>query len=253
MPPHGKTSWHSSLSRKNARIGIATVGLSDLYTDGAREYIEARGGQVRTSATVRRLTLAGGRITGCELKDGEVIEADGVISAVPHSAFLHILPAELRGQFSALQGLAGSPIVSINLWFDRRLFRHEFAGLIGTNIQWLFNKDMVFSVDRDTTHLAIVISAAHKYVDWTKDALVEMAIAELNQLLPESQGAGITHCRIIKEREATLSHTLAADHLRPNARTAVPNLILAGDWTDTGLPATIEGAVVSGHSAAALL
>src|SRR4029077_19812290 len=92
--------------------------------------------------------------------------------------------------------------------------------------------------------------AAREFVDWTKNDLVGMAISELHELLPASRDAEVLHSVIVKEREATLSHSVESDSSRPGPRTSIPNLILAGDWTDTGLPATIESAVMSGDVAA---
>jgi uncharacterized protein with NAD-binding domain and iron-sulfur cluster len=117
----------------------------------------------------------------------------------------------------------------------------------------LFNKDLIFGGARQSNHVALVISAARGYTDWTKTQLIEMALAELRSVLPQSRDAEVIHSRIIKERAATLSHTIDSDELRPTARTSLQNLFLAGDWTDTGLPATIESAVVSGNVAANLV
>ncbi|HXG67167.1 MAG TPA: hydroxysqualene dehydroxylase HpnE [Blastocatellia bacterium] len=240
--------------RAGASIGISRVGLSDLYTTGARDYIEARGGQVRAGAPVRRLVIDKNRVTAVELKDGEIVAADAFISAVPPAAFLDLLPADLRArEFAPVAALTSSPIVSINLWFDRPVIDREFVGLLGTRIQWLFNKDAIFANGKQTNQIAIVISAARDCVDWNKSALVEMAVAELAELIPESRSAKLLHSVIVKEREATISHTVESDYLRPGARTPLANLILAGDWTATGLPATIESAVMSGNLAAEII
>ncbi|MFL6275812.1 MAG: hydroxysqualene dehydroxylase HpnE [Blastocatellia bacterium] len=237
--------------RKATSIGIARVGLSELYTEGASRFIEARGGTIKINATVERLVIEGRRVVAVELKSGERLEADEVISAVPHAAFLKILPEELRaGEFAAVERLRAAPIVSINLWFDRSVFDRQFAGLIGTRSQWLFNKSLIVKPTESSNQLAVIISAAHDFVDWTKEQLVEMALGELHELLPESRDARLLHSRIVKEREATLSHTVESDDLRPGPRTSIDNLILAGGWTATGLPDTIESAVLSGHTAA---
>jgi len=237
--------------RESSSIGIARVGLSDLYTTGASDFIKAHKGEVRTGAQVRAFIIERGAVAAVELKDGERIDADYFISAVPHTAFLEMLPDEMRDhEFASLRQLTSSPIVSINLWFDRPVTDREFVGLIGTRSQWIFNKDLILSTARQSNQIAVVISAAHSFVEWTKDELVEMAISELRELIPESRYARLLHSIIVKEREATISHTIESDSLRPSARTSLPNLFLAGDWTRTALPATIESAVLSGNIAA---
>jgi squalene-associated FAD-dependent desaturase len=235
---------------KSASIGISRVGLSDLYTDGAFDFIKARGGDVRTGAQVQRLIIEKGVVVAVELKDGELVDGDYFISAVPPEALFAILPEELKNkEFASLLTLGSSPIVSINLWFDRPIIDHEFVGLLGTRSQWIFNKDLILSPGKKSNQVAVIISAARDFVDWTKNDLVEMALADLHELLPASRDAELLHSVIVKEREATLSHSVESDSLRPGPRTSISNLILAGDWTDTGLPATIESAVVSGDKA----
>lgn len=244
-------------SATSTAIGISRVGLSDLYTDGAREFIEARGGQIQVDAEVAQILIRqeqGRReVAGVELKNGEILDASCIISAVPPQAFLRFLPEDLRNEeFAPIASLRSSPIVSINLWFDRPVTDIEFAGLIGTNIQWLFNKNAICTGSNPANQIAIVISAAHDYVDCTKEELVDMALDELRELIPAARNANLLRSRIIKEREATLSHTVESDSIRPSAQTSISNLILAGDWTRTGLPATIESAVLSGNIAADL-
>ena len=239
---------------KSARIGISRVGLSDLYTDGASDFIKARGGDVQTGSQVRRLIIERGVVVAVELKDGQRVEGDYFISAVPPEALFAILPDELRNkEFAQLEALGSSPIVSINLWFDRPIIDREFVGLLGTRSQWIFNKDLILSPGKQQNQVAVIISAARDFVDWTRNDLVEMAISELHELLPASRPAELLHSVIVKEREATLSHTVESDSLRPGPRTSISNLILAGDWTDTGLPATIESAVMSGDVTAEII
>jgi hydroxysqualene dehydroxylase len=237
--------------RANANIGISSVGLSDLYTIAAREYIESRGGSVETNAPVKSFVIEDGRASAVILKDGRTVEADYFISAVTPQALIKLLPDNIgAGEFAHLSQLESSPIISINLWFDRSVTTSEFAGLLGTRIQWLFNKAKISATRSGSNQLAIIISAARNFVGMTKDALVEMAVSELGELIPESRNAEVLHSVVVKEREATLSHTVESDLLRPGPRTGISNLILAGDWTATGLPATIESAVLSGNVAA---
>lgn len=238
-------------SRRNARIGISSVGLSDLYTRRAKEFIEARGGEVETNAPVRSFVIENGKARAVALKDGRRIEADYFISTVTPQALIKLLVDDSQaGEFSKLARLVSSPIVSINLWFDRSIIDREFVGLLGTKSQWLFNKAKINANTTGSNQLAIIISAAHDFVGMTRDALVGMALSELRELIPEAHSARLLHSVIVKEREATISHTVESDDLRPGPRTSIPNLILAGDWTQTGLPATIESAVMSGKIAA---
>ena len=238
-------------SSKDSNIGISRVGLSDLYTDGANDFIKSRGGKVQTGAQVRSLVIERGVVIAVELKDGRRVEGDYFISAVPPEALFAILPDELKEkEFASLLTLGSSPIVSINLWFDRPIIDREFVGLLGTRSQWIFNKDLILSPGKQSNQVAVIISAARDFVDWTKNDLVDMAISDLHELLPLSRSATLLHSVIVKEREATLSHSVESDRLRLGPRTSIPNLILAGDWTDTGLPATIESAVMSGDVAA---
>lgn len=239
---------------KSGSIGISRVGLSDLYTDGAVDFIKARGGDVRTGAQVKGLIMERGVVDALELKDGERVDGDYFISAIPPEALFAILPEELQEkEFASLMTLGSSPIVSINLWFDKPIIDHQFVGLLGTRSQWIFNKDLILAPGKKSNQVAVIISAARDFVDWTKNDLVEMAITELHELLPASRDAELLHSVIVKEREATLSHSVESDSLRPGPRTSIPNLILAGDWTDTGLPATIEGAVLSGDKASEIV
>jgi len=238
-------------SRANARIGISSVGLSDLYTVAAREFIQSRGGCVETNAPVKNFVIENARVRAVVLKDGRKSEADCFISAVTPQALIKLLPeSRLGGEFTELARLESSPIVSINLWLDRSVIDKEFVGLLGTKSQWLFNKSKINANAVGSNQLAIIISAARDFVGMTKDALVELALSELRELIPEVRRARLLHSVVVKEREATLSHTVESDGLRPGPCTSISNLILAGDWTATGLPATIESAVMSGNIAA---
>jgi hydroxysqualene dehydroxylase len=237
--------------RQASAIGISSVGLSDLYTGGAADFIEARGGRIRTLAQVDKILLRDGKVSGVELKNGERLAADYLISTVPPNVLREMFDEELRRkEFAYLARLHSSAIISINLWFDRPLTDRKFIGLIGTEIQWLFNKDAISAGSKASNHLALIISAANQYVHMTKHQLVELALRDLHKLMPQSLEAKLLHSTIVKERDATISHTVESDTLRPSARTSIANLILAGDWTATGLPATIESAVLSGNLAA---
>jgi predicted NAD/FAD-dependent oxidoreductase len=209
---------------------------------------------VELNQQVQRLLIENDKCKGIELADGVRVPADNVISAVPWFELGKMLPQELVQSnpfFASVAALSPAPIICINFWFDRPVTELDFCGLRGTTIQWLFNKGMIFGSREN--YISLVVSGAHRYVDRSKEVLVALASHELSELLPAVRAARILRSLVIKERWATFSPTCEAEELRPPARTPVKGLYLAGDWTATGLPATIEGAVQSGYAAAAAL
>ncbi len=248
-------------SPQDSRIGIPAAGLSNCYTDAARAYITARGGQVETGRRVLSLIISGGPgvCEGVRLGDGSEIRSRVVLSAVPWFDLARLLPGELaRAEpfFAACLALRPAPIISINLWFDRPITDLEFAGLRGTTVQWLFNKSRILSAaggetpDSGLFYVSLVLSGAHAHIERSKDDLLAAACRELGELLPPACRAKLVHSLVVKERWATFSPGCDTEALRPPARTPVRRLYLAGDWTATGLPATIEGAVQSAYTAA---
>lgn len=238
-------------SREDSRVGLASRGLSECYVGPARDFIAARGGRVEIGRDVTRIHISEGACRGVQLAGGEKIEADEVISAVPWYELARLLTGDiLRSEpsFAKALTLRPSPIVSINLWFDRPITELDFAALRGTNIQWLFNKGNIFRSEKN--YVSVVISGAYEQADRAKEDLVQMAVRELAELLPASREASLVHSLVIKERFATFSPVCGVDRARPGARTPVKGFFLAGDWTATGLPSTIESAVQSGYAAA---
>jgi hydroxysqualene dehydroxylase len=243
-------------SRADSAMVVAKVGLSEIYTEQARAFIEQRGGAVRLRAIAEKLMLVGEHCQGVKLQGGELCQGDFYISAIPYFALRPLLPPNVAKvpYFADWDALRSAPIVSINLWFDRSITKLGFAGLLGGQLQWLFNKNALIKRSRfDTQHISLVISAAHELAEMPKEQLVEMALQEVQQFFPAAKKAQLRHFRVIKEHQATFSASVAAEQTRPNAKTPFANLLLAGDWTNTGLPATIESAVLSGHRCAAII
>ena len=252
-----KLALFSSL--EDSRLGIARVGLSECYTEAATNFIVARGGRVELSCGVRNLLVSDGACGGVVLVSGETIPAKTVLSTAPWHKFITLLPDSLlRSEpfFTNILALEPAPIISINLWLDRPVTDLEFAGLRGTTIQWLFNKSIIFSEGGRQAggarphYLSLVLSGAHEHIARSKEELLAIAVNDLQKLLPAMSEAKLVHSLVIKERYATFSPAVGVNALRPRAVTPVRGLYLAGDWTDTGLPATIEGAIQSGYTAA---
>lgn len=238
-----------------ARLGWATVGLGDLYAPPAAAYLEARGGSLRTSAPVARVKA---RRTDVEitLRSGESIRASGAVLAVPPGALGRILPAEWTDapEMRGLDSFTSSPIVGVNLWFERSVLEGVFVGLLGTTMQWLFNKERLLRGRRNTgAYLALVVSGARREVEQRPEDLIATALADVRELFPAARRTRLVHAVVVKEREATTSPAVGWDDWRPGPRTPDLRVLLAGDWTATGLPATIESAAVSGHRAAEAL
>jgi squalene-associated FAD-dependent desaturase len=235
-----------------ARFALARVPLSDLYTTDARRLIEAAGGTVRTGATVAALDLGDAGVEAVRLRDGECLPADAVVLAVPCGALLRLLPPSLRTAppFRALAGVETSPIVSVHCWLDRPVgWGSSFLGLLGGRAQWLFDCGPTAGGGH---RVASVTSGARFWDDADDETIAAEVLADARAVVPAMRDAAVRRTLVVRERHATLSLTPAADGVRPDATTPLPNLFLAGDWTQTGLPATIEGAVLSGRRAAAL-
>jgi zeta-carotene desaturase len=238
-------------SAHDSAIGVPRVPLDELYALPAARFVEQHGGEVRTNARAR-IACDGSRVRGVDVR-GERIDAGAVICAVPWHAFgrtLEPMPAPLAETAARAEAMADSPIVTVNLWLDRPVTDVPFVGLPGRVMQWVFDKRQAFG--EDASHLALVSSGASAVVGWTNEALVELATREVREGLPAARGAVVRRAMVVREKRATFS-LAPGQPKRPSQKTGIDGLVLAGDWTDTRLPATIEGAALSGHRAAALV
>jgi squalene-associated FAD-dependent desaturase len=234
-----------------ARFALPRVPLSALYTADARRAIVAAGGRVQTGASVVSLVVAEGRVAAVVLRNGTHVPVDAVVLAVPCAALFRLLPPVLADapSFRALAGIGTSPIVSVHLWLDRRVgWGAPFLGLLRTRTQWLFDGGPTAAGGH---RIASVTSGARAWDDAPDDEIAAEVLADARAVVPALGAARETRSLVVRERHATPSLTPEADAVRPPAETPLPNLFLAGDWTRTGLPATIESAVVSGRRAAA--
>lgn len=238
--------------RQDSTMVISKVGLSDLYVDAARNFIESRGGQLSLNSDVTGIELEDGRCVALRLRNGEILHPDFVISAVPYFALRRMIDPQVQAVSPSLKSLhhfTSAPIVSINLWYDRPVTDLRFTGLLDSPVEWVFNRSAIAGTpDKSPQHLALIISGAHRAARLSKESLIRLAVDEMNRFFP---AAGTPrHAFVIREIDATISHGVGVAQLRPPCVTEFDNFLLAGDWTATGLPATIEGAVQSGHVAA---
>ncbi len=243
-------------NRWSGTMGLSTVPLVDLY-DPIAQYITDLGGELKMGCSARSIAYDGSRITGVVTSDDKV-EASAVISAVSPDR-LHKLTSEaLRDADARLQNLQSfdySPIIGVHLLFDQPVMDIPHLTLVDHDTQWLFNKGVD---DAGRQHIHAVISAADRWIDLTEDTIVANVLHDMHDALPGSRGLEPTQARSVKEKRATFAATPEAESIRPPTAPGyvgtggggVKNLLLAGDWCDTGWPATMEGAVRSGYAAA---
>jgi hydroxysqualene dehydroxylase len=233
-----------------AALVLPAVPLDELYAEPARAWLGDRGSDVRINAPAK-VVIEGRRIRGVRVRD-EVIEAPLVISTVPWHSF-HALfdqvPAGLEQTIANATALASLPIVTVNLWFDEAVMQEPLVGLPGRTFQWVFDRRAI--IGGEASHLSLVSSGAEAIVAQTNEALTAIALGEVRDALPAARSAKLRKSLTVREKRSTFS--LAPDAPpRPGTLTSVEGFLLAGDWIDTGLPATIESAVMSGHQAAAI-
>ena len=232
-----------------AALVLPTRPLHQMYAEPARRFIEARGGEVRLNA-LARVIVAQGQVDGVEVR-GERVAASAVLSTVPWFDLQRLFggspPASLAPVVAAAAAMESMPIVTVNLWYDRRVMDDAFVGLPGREMQWVFDKRVAFG--GDTSHLSLTSSGAVRLAKMPNDELIALADREMRDSIPGARGARLTRATAIREKQATFS-LAPGQPARPGVRTPVHGLYLAGDWIDTGLPGTIESAAISGHRAA---
>jgi len=236
-------------------MGVAAVPLVSLY-DTAGEVLSDTGGTVRLGTSARSIAFDGTRVTGVVTADG-FVDAAAVVSAVPFDRLAKLISPTMQNADTRLQSLDRlqvSPILGVHLWFDGPIMTLPHLVLVDSGVQWLFNKGMT---PDGRQHIHAVISAADEWMSLSEPQIIERVLKDLHRALPNSAGLKPIQARCIKEKRATFAATPGAEAFRPSAApehargAAIENLFLAGDWCDTGWPATMEGAVRSGYAAAA--
>lgn len=234
---------------RDSAIGVPRLPLEALYAEPARRFIEAHGGQVRTNAPAR-LALDNGRLRGARVGEA-IVEARAVIAAVPWFAladlFDHRPPAALQPIVEAAARLQPVPIVTVTLWFDRPVVDVPVVGLPGRVLPWAVDSHP--RAEDEAACLSLVAGGATELAERGDEALVALALEELCDALPGARTARLLRAVVARDERGTFSLAPGAPP-RPGPETPLPGFFLAGDWTDTGLPGTIESAAVSGHRAA---
>ena len=236
-----------------AAIGLSRVGLTTLNGEPAARLLEDAGGSLLYGKSVRSIEVSDGTVTGVRLSDGSIVSADAYVSALPHPALLETLPDQVADDpfFSRAAALESAPIVGIHLWYDRRVMDQDFVVFLDSPVQWVFNKSLIQGDGAgDGQYVCISLSGAWNYAGLPKDELIGTFTKEMARLFPRAGGAKIERSFVVKELSATFRPMPGAAKHRLPQRTPISNLFLAGDWTQSGWPSTMEGAVRSGVFAA---
>jgi zeta-carotene desaturase len=252
VPYAGQVVRESFLKSAAAgRMGVPTVPLSELYSV-AGDYIRARGGEVRLRCSVECFLPERDDVK--LLVSGEETSFDYIVFAVPFEVLSRMLPQAtvVEPLRRALSRFETSPITGIHLWFDRQITDLDHAVLLDRTIQWMFHKSKLLGRNENGngSYVELVVSSSKTLVEKSRAEIIELALAELREFFPGARDAKLLKSTVIKEVHATYSPRPGADVYRPAAETVWPRVFLAGDWTATGWPATMEGAVRSGYIAA---
>jgi squalene-associated FAD-dependent desaturase len=230
-------------------IGWARVPLSQLHDEPARRALAAAGVDVRLGWRATRIVAERGGVRAVEGPDGR-LEADAVVLAVPHERAAGLAPEGALRDPDGVAALGRSPIVNLHVVFDRRVLDVPFAAGVDTPVQYVFDRTASSGVPRGQL-LAISLSAADEEAGLGADELRARYVPALEELLPAARGARVEAIHVTREHAATFRAAPGTARRRPGPRTGVAGLAVAGAWTDTGWPATMEGAVRSGAAAAA--
>ncbi len=252
--------FHESFlkSAEGGRLGIPTQPLSEFYAAVAT-LAEQQGTALHLRTSIDRIERTASGLWQATASDGTLYTAPMLLLALPFEQtqkLLQTLPEyapQRRSLLPAMQHFVHAPITTIHLWFDRGITQLDHAALLDTRIQWVFNKSRIrrdeSAADTNGQYLELVISASFAELHSTREAILAAATAELERFFPAVCGAKILKSGILKEARATFSVIPGLDAHRPTAD-AGDGLFLAGDWTQTGWPSTMEGAVRSGRLAA---
>lgn len=239
--------------RSKSAIGLSTVGLSQLFQNGTQTFLSRAGGKTILGREIEKVETHENRIVSVSLSDGETLPARAFVLAVPPMNLKNLFPEGALSDSRTRESwrdFSCAPIVSVNLWFEEDSLEEDFIGLLDCETQWVFNKRRILARKAPGGYLSLVISGAHDWIHKSGDEILSQAKRDLGKCLPALSQKRIRHVRVLKEALATVSFGPGSAGDRPDVRTAFSNVFLAGDWTRSELPCTMESAASSGHRAA---
>lgn len=237
--------------RDAADVLIPTVALDELYQERVRPWLLENRVEIQLETPLEAVLIDENRATGLQMPGGNARPFDIVVLAVPWTRIAKLLSEPIvkridpDGHFSQIKG---SPISSVHLWFDRPIMELPNAIIVERLSQWIFSRTL--NNNSSESYYQVVISASHDLAGRDKKTVIAAVCAELSAIFPAATEAKLLRSKFITESQAAFSVRPGLDGIRPPQQTAIPNLFLAGDWTRTGWPATMEGAVRSGYLAA---
>jgi squalene-associated FAD-dependent desaturase len=241
-------------ARSAYEVEVPAVRLSDLYGERLERWLAEQGVAVHLSSAVREIQGTPEQVAQLVLEDGTSRPVDAAVVAVPWRRvaplFAHSDLAEALPQLRRLDQIEAAPITGIHLWFDRPFTPLPHAVLLDALSQWVFNRGRQSGGEDDGYYYQVVISASRQLAGRDREAVLAEVLDDLARIWPAAREARLLRWRLVTEQAAVFSVRPGIEMLRPAQRTAIANLALAGDWTKTGWPATMEGAVRSGYLAA---
>jgi squalene-associated FAD-dependent desaturase len=248
------------LSAGAGRMGVPTIPLSELYARSI-DYVESRGGQVDLNAAPESFAWSEETQQWRIAVKDQSLQCDAIVLALAYEGLARLLPMlpnnpEAEALAKNLEHFGHSPITGIHLWFDREITDLEHAILLDTTIQWMFHKSRLQPEKRrgePGSYIELVVSASKSLVEMQRQPIIDLAVKELAQFFPIVSQAKLLKSAVVKEVRATYSIRPQLNLIRPKSASPWSKIYLAGDWTATGWPATMEGAVRSGYLAAEAL
>jgi zeta-carotene desaturase len=247
------------LNHEAYHFGVPRVPLGTLYTMPTVDYLTKRGGRVRLKTMVDKLQFevdGNGKsyLKSVSLQNRERLTAEYYVSALQHDLLLKLLPSVVTTgvpYWEQMRDIELSPIIGVHLWFDRVIECPEALATLDRETEWIFNKNLNFDLGNDKpTYLSAVISATHRYANTPKEKILARVLEDVRACLPEARNAELLKWQVVKWPKATFSPLPGNERFRPDQCSPISNLFVAGEWTNTEWPSTMESAARSGYRAA---